>query len=260
MTQHETATARWLSWNDAAVEGQDGLMPERAEHTVPDPAPAEAAAPVVVEIHGVRATLLRALRILVEAALVPTALLAILLHSVGLPAALGAAVGWCYLTVAVRWYRSRHLPGTLLLCAGMFSGRAAVALATSSAFIYLLQPVVGSVVMALLFLGSAAVGRPVTVRLARDFVSLPAEVLARRGVRRVFTRVALLWGASRVADAAMNVGFLHFGVDAGLLSRGLLSPLLTAVTVGLCTWFGWRAMHRDGVKLKLVRTPAPATA
>ncbi len=216
--------------------------------------------PVVVEIHGLRKTLVHGGRILVEAALVPTALLALLLHSVGLTAALGAAVGWCYLTVAVRWYRSRHLPGTLLLCAGMFSGRAAVALATSSAFIYLLQPVAGSVAMAVLFLGSAAVGRPVTVRLARDFVSLPAEVLARRGVRRVFTQVALLWGASRVADAAMNVGFLHWGVNAGLLSRGLLSPLLTAVTVALCTWFGWRAMHRDGVRLTLVRHPAPAAA
>lgn len=224
----------------------------------PVSATAGAPEPVVVEIHGLRPTLLRAARLLIEAALVPTALLAILLHTAGLPVALGAAVGWCYLTVAFRWYRSRHLPGTLLLCAGMFSGRAAVALATSSAFIYLLQPVVGSVVMALLFLGSAALGRPVTVRLARDFVSLPAEVLARRGVRRVFTKVALLWGASRVADAAMNVGFLHWGVNAGLLSRGLLSPLLTALTVALCTWFGWRAMHRDGVKLKLVRTPAPA--
>jgi hypothetical protein len=215
---------------------------------------------VVVEIHGLRSTLLHGGRLLVEAALVPTALLALLLHSVGLVAALGAAVGWCYLTVAFRWYRSRHLPGTLLLCAGMFSGRAAVALVTSSAFIYLLQPVAGSVAMALLFLGSAALGRPVTVRLARDFISLPAEVLARRGVRRLFTQVALLWGASRVADAAMNVGFLHWGIDAGLLSRGLLSPLLTALTVGLCTWFGWRAMHRDGVTLKLIRTPAPASA
>jgi len=235
-------------------------MPERAERGDVPKAGHHASEPVVVEIHGLRPTLLRAARLLVEAALVPTLLLGLLLHTVGLAAALGAAVGWCYLTVAVRWYRSRHLPGTLLLCAGMFSGRAAVALATSSAFIYLLQPVVGSCVMALLFLGSAALGRPVTVRLARDFVSLPAEVLARRGVRRVFTKVALLWGASRVADAAMNVSFLHWGVNAGLLSRGLLSPLLTALTVGLCTWFGWRAMHRDGVKLKLVRHPAPVVA
>lgn len=214
--------------------------------------------PVVVEIHGLRATLLRAARLLFEAALVPTALLALLLHYTNLPIALAGAVGWCYLTVAFRWYRNRHLPGTLLLCAGMFSGRAAVALATSSAFIYLLQPVVGSVVMALLFLGSAALGRPVTVRLARDFVTLPGHVLARRGVRRVFTKVALLWGASRVADAAMNISFLHWGLNAGLVSRGLLSPLLSVLTVALCTWFGWRALHRDGVKLRLVRTAAPA--
>lgn len=207
---------------------------------------------LVVEIAGLRATLLRAGRLLLEAALVPTALLAVLLHVAGLPVALCSALGWCYLVVALRWFRSRHLPGTLLLCASMLSGRVALALITSSAFVYLLQPVVGSVVMAVLFLGSAALGRPVTMRLARDFVTLPAHVLARHGVRRMFTQVALLWGASRLVDAGMSIGFLHSGIDAGLLARGLFSPMLTVLTVGVCAAWGWRALRRDGVSLRLV--------
>jgi hypothetical protein len=226
---------------------------------LPPHAPHLLAEPLVIEIAGLRATLLKAGRLLVEAALVPTALLATLLHVAGLPWALGAALGWVYLTVLVRWLRERHLPGTLLLCAGMLSGRVAVALMTSSAFVYLLQPVLGSVLMATLFLGSALLGRPVTIRLARDFVHVPGHVLERRAVRRMFSEVALLWGASRLADAGMNLSVLHFrGVEAGILSRGLISPLITVATVAACTFWGWRALRRDGVSLRLVPAARPA--
>jgi hypothetical protein len=208
--------------------------------------------PLVIEIRGLKATVLRSLRLLLEAALIPTVLLAVLLHTAGLGWAMGSALGWIVLTVAFRWTRDRHLPGTLILCAGMLSGRAAIALATSSAFIYLLQPVVGSVLMGFLFLGSACMGRPVTVRLARDFVHLPVHVLERKNVRRMFSEVALLWGASRVADAGMNLSFLHSSVDAGLISRGIFSPVLTALTVAVCAAWGVRALRREGVAVRLV--------
>ena len=80
-------------------------------------------------------------------------------------------------------------------------------------------------------LGSAAFGRPITLRLARDFVHVPADILDKRGVRRMFTEVAVIWGFSRIVDVALNLGFLHRGVDAGLWARGLLSPLLTVLAV-----------------------------
>lgn len=123
----------------------------------------------------------------------------------------------------------------------------------SSAFVYLVQPVIGSVCMAALFLGSAALGRPVTMRLARDFVVLPAHVLGRRRVRRMFRDVAVLWGASRLLDAGLNFAFLRLGVDAGLLARGLLSPLITLGAVAACTFWGWRSLRSDGIRLRLTR-------
>jgi hypothetical protein len=211
---------------------------------------------VVIEIGHLRPALVRAARLFAETVMVPTVLLFVLLHTVGLVAGLCAVLGWCALTVGIRWISGRHMPGTLLLCVGMLCGRAALALLLSSALVYLLQPVVGSAFMALLFLGSAAIGRPVTIRLARDFVALPAHLFHRRGVRRVFTQVALLWGASRLLDVGMSLGLLHWGVDAGLLSRGLFSGVLTALTVVACTAWGWRAMRRiPGVTLRL-RPPA----
>jgi len=206
---------------------------------------------VTVEIAALRPTLIRAVRLLLETVVVPSLLMAVLLRVSGLAAAVGAALGWCVLVVAVRWVAERRMPGTLLLCAGMLSSRACLALVTSSALVYLVQPVLASCAMAVLFLGSALVGRPITERLARDFVTLPAHVLNRRAVRRLFSEVAVLWGLSRIADAGMNLGFLRWGVDAGLLSRGLLSPLLSTLTILACTWLGLRTFRREGIRLKL---------
>lgn len=234
-------------------------VPLRPRRVAPIPAPATPEPDVVIELGALGPAALRAGRLLVETVLVPTALLYVLLHLVNLVAGLTAVLAWCCLTVTVRWLHGRHLPGTLLLCAGVLCARAGVAMAMSSAFVYLIQPVLGSVLMALVFLGSAAIGRPVTIRLARDFVTLPAHLFARRGVRRMFTQVALAWGVSRLVDAGMSIGFLHWGLDFALLSRGVFSGVLTAVTVAGCTYWGWRRLAgMPGVTLCLRARPVTA--
>jgi hypothetical protein len=205
----------------------------------------------VLEIHGLRATVMRAGRLLLEAVVVPTVLLAILLHVIGTTRSILVAVGWCALAMGFRWLVDRRLPGTLLLGSAALVVKATIALASGSILIYLLQPVLGSVVMALLFLGSAAFGRPITLRLARDFVHVPADILDKRGVRRMFTEVAVIWGFSRIVDVALNLGFLHRGVDAGLWARGLLSPVLTVLAVAVCAAWGWRSLRRNGIRLKV---------
>ena len=88
---------------------------------------------------------------------------------------------------------------------------------------------------------------------------LPHHVLSRRPVRTMFIQVALLWGLGRLIDAVMSVAFLHWSVDAGLLSRGVFSPVLTVLTVAACTMWGWRAMRRAGIRFRF-RPTIPATA
>ncbi len=210
---------------------------------------------IIVDLPPLRPALLGAARLLAETVLVPTALLAILLHVSGLVVAFAAALGWVYFTVAVRWFAGRRMPGTLMLCATMLTSRACVALWLSSAVVYLLQPVIGSIFMAAIFMGSAFLGRPVTIRLARDFVNLPKHVLDRSRVRKMFRDVAVMWGLSRIVDAAMNLGFISGGVDAGMIGRGLVSPLLTILTVAICASWGWRCLHLDGIRLRRY-TPA----
>ncbi|WP_167113556.1 hypothetical protein [Amycolatopsis viridis] len=217
---------------------------------------------LVIEIPHLGKTVKDAVIMLLETVIVPTVLLALLLHMVGLVPALCAVIGWSAFVIGARRLMKRDLPRTLLLCTAMLIGRAAVALITSSAAVYVLQPVLGSVLMFVIFVGSAMIGRPITARLAKDFVRLPAELFKHRTVNRVFVEVALMWGGSRLIDAGMTLGFLHWGVEAGLMSRGLLSGLLTALTVAICTAHGWRKLRRDGVTLRLAgrRSPAPAAA
>ncbi|HKE66299.1 MAG TPA: hypothetical protein VKB59_16830 [Micromonosporaceae bacterium] len=214
---------------------------------------------LVIELGAIRPALMRAGRLFLETIAVPTVLLFVLLHTVGLAWALCAVLGWCVVTVAVRWLHGAHMPGTLIVCAGMLCARASVALILSSAIVYLVQPIIGSILMAGLFLGSAFVGRPITVRLARDFVKLPVHILHHHGVRRMFTQVAMLWGVGRLIDAGMSLGFLHYGVDYGLLSRGVFSGLLTAIMIVTCAAWGTRCIRRmPGVTLRLRPLPIAA--
>lgn len=200
---------------------------------------------MIIDLGRVRPTILRGLRLLVETVVIPTLLLYACTMTVGAMWGLIAVLGWCAFTVGVRFLTRQQVPGTLLLAVGMIVGRTTVSLAFSSVYVYLFQPIVGSLFMAALFLGSAAIGRPVTMRLAQDFVALPARLFHDKRVRRMFTEVALLWGASRLIDAGLGFGMLHFGgVDAGLLSRGTLSALLTVATVAVCAAWGWNKLRR----------------
>jgi hypothetical protein len=64
--------------------------------------------------------------------------------------------------------------------------------------------------------------------------------------------VAVLWGASRLIDAGMSLGLLHWGVDFGLLSRGFFSGILTVLTIAVCAAWGARVLRRmPGVTLRL---------
>jgi hypothetical protein len=211
---------------------------------------------LAIHLPPLRPAARNAARLLTEATLVPSALFALLIHTSGLVSGIAAAVGWCWLVVLVRARSGRRLPGMLVLSACLFTARSCVALATSSAFLYVLQPALASIVTALLFLGTSLVGRPLTARLAQDFIHVPAHLLARPRVRRMFRDVGILWGLSRVADAAMTYGFLRRGVDAGIAGRALVSPVLLAITIGLCFLWGRRCLRNDGIRLKRAQAAA----
>lgn len=212
----------------------------------------------LIEIGRVGKVIGNALLMLTESVLIPTLILYIAMRTVGAGAGLIGVIGWCLLSMGARWVRGKRVPSTMLLVIGILVLRTGVALAFSSVWIFLLQPVAASVLMALLFIGSALIGRPVTQRLAQDFVHLPERLLTDRRVRRMFVEVALIWGLSRVLDAGLSLGSLHYGTEFGVLARGILSIGLTALSIGACTYWGWRRMHAiPGVRLRFA-TPVAA--
>lgn len=210
---------------------------------------------LVIELRGVGRTLLKTLRMFLEGVMIPGTLFAIVLTQQGLLTAVLCAVGWYYMVIGMRYAIRRTVPTTLMLCAGMFHGRAAIALATSSAAVYLLQPIAMSIFMACVFIISACAGRPLTEKLTRDFVHVPDHILARKSVQRMFTQVALLWAFSRLLDAAVTTFMFNESLNAGMISRSTFTPLLSIVTVAGCVWFGMRALRRDGVSF--IKIPHP---
>jgi hypothetical protein len=213
----------------------------------------------VIELGDLRPALVRGVRLLLETVIVPTLLLYCFMLTVGAFEGLLAVLGWCVLTVGVRMSTVRRVPGTLLLVLTMLAARTVVALALSSVYVFLLQPIAGSMLMAVVFIGSALVGRPITIRLAQDFVHLPERLAGDERVRRMFMQVSLLWGLSRLLDAGMSLGVLHFGLTAGVFSRGVFSGLLTALSIGACAYFGWTRLHRiEGVSVRFGTRGVPA--
>jgi Protein of unknown function (DUF3159) len=197
---------------------------------------------------------LRGGRMLLESAILPTLAFACFLHASGLRAALIASLAVVYLGIGLRVVRDRHLPGVLMIAAGIGTGRTAIAVATSSTFFYFASPLVTAGVTAALFLGSALLGRPVAARIVTDFVHLPEHLRSRRTVQRMFRDVSLIWGLSRAFGAVVGLQLLRFGTDAALLARGVIGPVITISAVALCVSWGWRCLSRDGISIQRHRT------
>lgn len=205
----------------------------------------------LIELGKVGKVIGNALLMLTEGVLIPTVILYTAIRTVGAVPGLIGVIAWCLLTIGIRWALGRRVPSTLLLVIGVLVLRSAIALAATSVWLFLLQPIAASVLMSLLFIGSAVVGRPVTQRLAQDFVHLPERLVADRRVRRMFIEVALVWGLSRALDAGLSLGSLEFGTSFGVLARGVLSIGLTAVSVAACAYWGWRRMRAiPGVRFR----------
>lgn len=211
---------------------------------MPSPSATNGACQLVIDRAFVRTSALRAGRLLLEAVVIPALLLYAAMATVGQVWGLISVLVWSALIVAVRLRTQSSVPRTLLMAVLMLVGRTSLSLALSSIYIYLLQPIAGSLLMALIFLGSAAIGKPITKHLAHDFIVLPQMLFHDKRAHRMFTQVCILWGASRLVDVAMSMGFLHLGERNAVLSRGLFSTSLTVLTVMICIAWGWSRLRR----------------
>jgi hypothetical protein len=181
---------------------------------------------------------------LLEATLIPLGLFYGGLQLFGLWGALLAALVWSYTALLRRLVTGRRVSGMLVLGIVGLTARTALALATGSAFLYFLQPTVGTGLVASVFLGSVLLGRPLALRLATDFLPLPEALLARHGVRRFFQRVSLLWAAAFLANAGISLWLLvSQSLATFLWSRTVASLALTGLAVAVSTWWFRRSVR-----------------
>jgi len=173
---------------------------------------------------------------LLEATLIPLALFYGGLQFMGLWGALLAALIWSYTSLLRRLITRRRVSGMLVLGIIGLTARTALALATGSAFLYFLQPTLGTGLVAGVFIGSTLLGRPLAMRLAADFMPLPEALLARDGVRRFFLRISLLWAGVFLANAGISLWLLvSQSLATFLWTRTVASLVLTAVAVAIST-------------------------
>jgi intracellular septation protein A len=175
---------------------------------------------------------------LLEATLIPLGLFSGGLKLMGLWGALLAALIWSYSSLLRRLVTRRRVPGMLMLGIVGLTARTALALATGSAFLYFLQPTVGTGLVASVFLGSVLLGRPLAMRLAADFMPLPEALLAHHGVRRFFQRISLLWAAVFLANAGISLWLLvSQSLATFLWTRTVASLTLTGLAVAISTHY-----------------------
>ena len=195
-----------------------------------------------------RAALRHATPLVIEAALAPLALFYLVLVTAGFRFALIAALAWSYLALARRIRRGERMSTLLLLGTVLLTARTAVAFVTGSAFVYFAQPMVTTVVVSAVLVGSAALGRPFTQRFAHDFCPIGPEILARPRVHRFFVRISVLWATVLMVNTGIVAWLLlSSSLKAFVLERTAITWGLTALAIVLSITRFTAAMRHDGI-------------
>ncbi len=205
-----------------------------------------------------RSTLRHACPVVLEAVVGPLALFYGALLLAGFRGALVAALVWSYLALLRRVRRGERISTMLLLGAALLTARTAISFITGSAIVYFAQPMATAVAAALVLIGSAALGRPLTQRFVHDFCPIDPELLARPRVRRFFVRVSLLWATVLVVNAGITLWLLlSFSLRTFVLERTAATWGLTMLAIFLSiTWFV-ASLRKDGITVEWGRQRQP---
>jgi hypothetical protein len=152
------------------------------------------------------------------------------------------------LAIALRLLRTGRDTGVVALGAVFVAIQAVVALAAHSATVYLAQPVVFSVVLALAYVVSVVVGRPLIGVFASAWYPFPDWFRRSEPFRREFGLQSLVWAAFCLLRAGLRLfALLHSGVG-GFVVVSLVTgvpPYVVLVVWGI--WHARRSFSRLAV-------------
>ncbi len=166
----------------------------------------------------------------------------------GFRTALIASLVWSYGAIARRMFRHEHISTLLILGALLLTLRTGISYATKSSFFYFVQPLAGTVIIALVLIGSALVKRPFTQRFANDFCPLSRELLALPRIQEFFVRVSFLWAAVLLINSAVVLWLLlNSSIRSFILERSTVTWGTTALAITVSIVGFIRTLRNDGV-------------
>ncbi|TKK81278.1 DUF3159 domain-containing protein [Herbidospora galbida] len=182
---------------------------------------------------------------LLEGVVAPLAVFYTAFALLGLDGGLIAAVSWVYIGVAYRLVRRRPVPGTMVLAAIAITVRALLGWWTGDAVVYFIQPELGTICIALAFLASVRLNKPLVQRLTLDYIHLPQFVLKHERMRQFFARITLLWAFVLMCNSAVSIWLLlHNNVSTYLLVRTSAVAVITGVAFAGSVWAFKRVLSR----------------
>jgi intracellular septation protein A len=188
----------------------------------------------------------RGLPNLIESTIIPALMFFVFVKVVNAPIAMAAVLVWAYASILRRVLVGSRIPAILVLATLGLTVRTLVGLVSGSTFAYFIQPIATTVALAVVFLGSVAIGRPVIARLAHDFCPIAPEVAGRPAVSRLFGKLTVLWAGVHVVTAAITFGMLVSMPVATFVAFKTVACL--AVTVGaivLTILWALRIVHSE---------------
>ena len=207
--------------------------------------------PQVIEMPGWRPIMRQVLTRVFLVSLLPMGVFYLMLTLFGLRAAALATAGLYYAGLLGRIVRRKPVLAVALFTAGLLSLRTVVVFCTGSAFLYFLQPVIGTVAVATVFAGSALIGRPVLDRLAHDFCPFTAELSTHLRQARFFSVLSVVWATTYGINAVGTVWLLtNASLNGFIVIKAVLGPVITlAAAVTSYLAFRW-TIRRQNVRLQ----------
>ena len=198
----------------------------------------------------------RSLPSLLEATVVPAIVFYVFLVNIGPGAAMLAVLVWSYGAVIRRLVSGHRIPAILMLAVLGLTIRTILGI-TSGTFIYFFQPVVTTLALAAVFLGSLLFGRPIIGRLAHDFCPLAPDIARRPGVVRLFTGLTVLWAAAHLLTAAATFGMLvSLPTTTFVALKSVVSFGITVAAVVLTVSWSIRTAHAEDLVFAHAVPPA----
>jgi hypothetical protein len=225
------------------------------------PHPAHAPAAHIIHLPPLRDLARRTAENVLEATLVPMALFYLFLGTVGIRWGMIAGLCWFYAAIIRRVTSGQRMSGLLIMAAVLLTARTAIAFATGSAFIYFLQPTLGTFLVSGLFLISVPLGKPLAERLAHDFCALPDSLMSNVRVKRFFLRISLLWAFTYLVNGTTMIYLLtQKSLGTYLMFRSFVSLSLMITAVSASCWYFFRSLRDEGIQLRWGGKPAAAAS